>query len=119
MPGLERVDVVAVELLGLVAAGGVPQPEALGDVGEDVGVLGHEEVELPLDHVAEPRAAEDHASSRYSSRCCAAAASQVSSARARSAPARAAASASASSSSDDTASVSASTSPAGTTRPAP
>src|SRR5207237_3450951 len=113
---VDRVGVVAVELLRLVALGGVVGVEALLRLGDLVGVFALEEVELPLDHVAETAAPEHHASSRYSSRCAAAAAPHVSSARARSAPARAGPG---SASTSRTASVSAWTSPAGTTRPAP
>ncbi len=118
--GLEGVHVVAVQLLGLLAPRGVPEPEPLGDVGEDIGVIGARRARAAAgSHRRSGLRRKIIASSRYSSRCCAADASHVSSARARSAPARAAASASASPRSDETASVSASTSPAGTTRPAP
>ena len=86
---------------------------------DHVAVLAREELELRVDDRRERVSAEDQRSSRYSSRCARADASQVSSRRARSAPARAAASASGSPSSSPAAAVSASTSPSGTTLPAP
>src|SRR5215208_4311323 len=76
-----RVDVVAVQLLGLVAVGAVVRVEPLARLLDHVDVVADEQVELARDHLAEAGAAEDHASSRYSSRCCAAAASQVRAAR--------------------------------------
>src|SRR5918911_306568 len=115
---LDEVHVVTVSLLGLRAVGAVVRALGGDAVGDQSGVLALEEVELARDDVGEALA-EDHASSRYSSRCAAAARSHVSSSRARRAPARAASSAAGSSRSSRAAAGRASTSPAATTRPAP
>src|SRR3954452_14853578 len=61
---LDGVDVVAVQLLSLVALRGVVPLEPRSDVLEDVAVLPQEEVELRVDHRSVPRASEHHASSR-------------------------------------------------------
>src|SRR5262249_20763953 len=119
----KEVDVVAVTLFGFVSVGLVVRSLGCDAVVDQAAVFAGEQVELASDNVAEA-AAEDHprpsvASSRYSSRCARAAAPQVSSARARRAPARASSRAAGSFSSSRIASASDSTSPAGTTRPAP
>src|SRR5690349_7480560 len=114
---IHGIHVVAVQLLGLVAARLVVRAQVLLDVLDDIPVLMLEQLQLRFDHAGEARAAEHHASDRYRARCARAAASHVSSCRARSAPARACSSAESSSSSVRAASASASMSPAGTTTP--
>ena len=91
---LDDVDVVAVDLLSLVAFGAVVLRFRVAHLFEQAArlVLG-EGVELPRDHVCKPAAPEDHASSSYRSRCARALASHVSDSRARRAPARACSSA--------------------------
>src|ERR1051325_6138733 len=115
--GVHRVDVVAVQLPGLVATRLVVGAQMFLDVLDHVPMLTLEQLQLRVDHAREARAAEHHASERYRSRCACAAASHVSSCRARSAPSRARSSAASSSSSLRAAAASASTSPAGTTAP--
>src|SRR4051812_31962618 len=56
--GLDRVDVVAVELLGLIAAGAVVGGETLLYLHDDVLVLALEELQLGFDHAREPAAPE-------------------------------------------------------------
>ena len=62
--GLDGVDVVAVELLGLVAVRAVVRLEAGRDLFDHLAVLAHEQLELRVDHLREARAAEHHSSSR-------------------------------------------------------
>src|SRR5262245_10476849 len=57
---LDGVDVVAVQLLSLVAVGSVVRLETVPRLLDDVRVVAYEQVELPLDHVGETRTPEDH-----------------------------------------------------------
>ncbi len=84
------VDVVAVELLGLVALGRVVGGEPFGRLLEQAP-RGRARTGRAGGSITSSKrgAPEDHRSSRYSAACRSAAASHVSSARARSAPARA------------------------------
>jgi hypothetical protein len=52
---LDEIDVLPVALLGLVAAGSVVGPLRLLAVGDQIGVLPLEEVELAPDYVLEGR----------------------------------------------------------------
>jgi hypothetical protein len=61
---LDRVDVVAVQLLGLVAVCAVVGLQLLLGLLDHVAMLALEELELPCDQVAPARAAEHQASSR-------------------------------------------------------
>src|SRR5262245_35571127 len=118
--GIDGELVVAVRLLGLGAIRAVPRLFGLVGLGQQIDLVGGEQIELALDELREAvAAASHHLSSRYRARCAAAAASQDSSLRARSAPTRAAASADSSVSRRSTAPLRASTSPAGATAPAP
>ena len=52
----DRVDdelIVAVRLLGALGGGGVPRRLGLGRLGQQLGVVGREEVELPVDELVE------------------------------------------------------------------
>ena len=60
MPVSSNVEVVAVQLLRLVARRVVVRRELRLRLFDHVGVLALEPVELPLDHVGEPAAAPDH-----------------------------------------------------------
>ena len=61
--GLADEEVVAVELLGLVALGGVVARLGLAGLPQQRGLVLREEVELTLDEVGEAAAAEDQSSS--------------------------------------------------------
>ena len=61
---LDRVDEVAVCLLGVLARRALVGAELLAALLEQVRLVLHEEVELAGDHVAERIAAESHARSR-------------------------------------------------------
>ena len=63
-PGLDRVEVVAVQLLGLVTPACVVGGKLRLGLFEHVGMIALEPVELPLDHVVELRATADHVNSR-------------------------------------------------------
>src|SRR2546423_5217049 len=62
--GVDDVDVVAVQLLGFVAARLVVRAEMLADVLDGIAMLALEELELRVDHGREAHAAEDRKSTR-------------------------------------------------------